>query len=71
MRRGGATIRGNRNPPPTPAEGVSIPVNPAGLTDVEVRESLARWHNDAGSGYDCPSQLAEYSEGKPTGSQHG
>ncbi|XP_069144095.1 uncharacterized protein [Solanum lycopersicum] len=39
---GGASARGNRNPPQAPAEGVAMPVNPTGLTNAEVRPSLAQ-----------------------------
>ena len=42
LRKGGAATRGNQNPPQAPAEGVAMPVNPAGLNDAEVRESLAQ-----------------------------
>ncbi|XP_069155274.1 uncharacterized protein [Solanum lycopersicum] len=41
-RTGAAAARGNQNPPQAPAEGVAMPVNPAGLTDAEVRASLAQ-----------------------------
>ena len=34
-RRGVATAGNNKVPPQAPAEGVAMPVNPAGLTDVE------------------------------------
>ena len=37
---GRSKARGNKYPPQAPAEGVSMPVNPAGLTDAEVRASL-------------------------------
>ena len=40
-RTGAAAARGNQNPPQAPVEGVAMPVNPAGLTDAEVRTSLA------------------------------
>lgn len=39
-RRGGATSRGNQNPPSDLAEGVVMPINPPSLTDAEVRASL-------------------------------
>ena len=42
LRRVGATTRGNQNPPQAPAEGVAMLVNPAGLTDAEVRAYLAQ-----------------------------
>ena len=42
LRTGAAATRGNQNPPQAPDEGVPMPVNPAGLTDVEVRASLAQ-----------------------------
>ena len=42
LRRGGAATRGNQNPPQAPDEGVPMPVNRVGLTDVEVRASLAQ-----------------------------
>ena len=42
QRKGGATSRGNQNPPQAPVEGVAMPVNPAGLTDAEVRASLTQ-----------------------------
>ncbi|XP_069155812.1 uncharacterized protein [Solanum lycopersicum] len=42
LRTGAAAARGNQNPPQAPAEGVAMPVNPAGLTDAEVRASLAQ-----------------------------
>ena len=42
LRKGGAATRGNQNPPQAPAERVAIPVNPAGLTDGEVRASPAQ-----------------------------
>ena len=42
QRRGGAAARGNQNPPQAPVEGVSMPVNPARLTDAEVRSSLTQ-----------------------------
>ena len=38
--RGGAAATGNQNPFQAPAEGLVMPVNPARLTDVEVRASL-------------------------------
>ena len=41
QRRGGVAARGNQNPPKAPAEGVDMPINPTGLTDAEVRASLA------------------------------
>ena len=41
-RRGGEAARGNQNPPQAPVEGVAMSVNPARLTDVEVRASLAQ-----------------------------
>ena len=41
LRRGGAVARGNQNPPQAPAKGVVMLVNPARLTDAEVRASLA------------------------------
>ncbi|XP_069155767.1 uncharacterized protein [Solanum lycopersicum] len=40
--RGGAVAGGNQVTPQAPAEGVSMPVNPTGLTDVEVRTSLTQ-----------------------------
>ena len=42
LRTGAAATRGNQNPSLAPAEGVAIPVNPARLTDAEVRASLAQ-----------------------------
>lgn len=42
LRTGAAAARGNQNPPQAPAEGVAVPVNPVGLTDAEVRASLAQ-----------------------------
>ena len=42
LRTGGAATRGNQHPPQAPAEGVAMPVNPARLTDAEVRASLAQ-----------------------------
>ena len=42
LRTGVAAARGNQNPPQAPAERVAMPVNPAGLTDAEVRASLAQ-----------------------------
>ena len=42
LRTGAAATRGNQNPPQAPAEGVAMPVNPAGLTDTEVRAYLAK-----------------------------
>ena len=42
LRTGAAAARGNQNPPQAPAEGVAMPINPAGLTDAEVRASLAQ-----------------------------
>ena len=33
---------GNQNPPQAPTEGVSMPVYPTGLTNVEVRACLAQ-----------------------------
>ena len=42
LRTGAATARCNKNPPQAPAEGVAMPVNPARLTDAEVRASLAQ-----------------------------
>nr|XP_010319974.1 uncharacterized protein LOC104647095 [Solanum lycopersicum] len=36
-----AAARGNQNPPQAPAKGVAMLVNPARLTDAEVRASLA------------------------------
>ena len=40
QRRGKAVAKGNQNTPQAPAEGVAMPVNPAGLIDDEVREFL-------------------------------
>ncbi|XP_069152666.1 uncharacterized protein [Solanum lycopersicum] len=40
LRTGAGAARGNQNPPQAPAEGVAMPVNPAGMTDAEVRASL-------------------------------
>ncbi|XP_027768271.1 uncharacterized protein LOC114074457 [Solanum pennellii] len=37
LRTGAAAARGNQNPPQAPAEGVVMPVNPAGLTDAEAQ----------------------------------
>ena len=42
LRTGAAATRGNQNPPQAPVEGVAMPVNPARLTDAEVRASLAQ-----------------------------
>ncbi|XP_069144584.1 uncharacterized protein [Solanum lycopersicum] len=42
LRTGAVAARGNQNPPQAPAEGVAMPVNPAGLADAEVRASLAQ-----------------------------
>ena len=42
QRRGRGTARSDQNPPQAPAEGVAMPVNPAGLSDAEVRASLAQ-----------------------------
>ena len=42
LRTGTAAARGNQNPPQAPAKGVVMPVNPARLTDAEVRASLAQ-----------------------------
>ena len=39
---GAEAARGNQNPPHSPAEGVAMPVNPARLTDAEVRAYLAQ-----------------------------
>ena len=41
-RRTGAAARGDQNSPQAPAEGVAMPVNPARLTDAEVRAYLAQ-----------------------------
>ena len=41
LRTGAAAARGNQNPPQAPAEGVAMLVKPAGLTDAEMRSSLA------------------------------
>ena len=41
QKREGATVGGNQGPPKAPTEGVAMPVNPAGFTDAELRESLA------------------------------
>ena len=41
-RRGVAAVGDNQVPPQSLAEGVAIPVNPTGLTNVEVRASLAQ-----------------------------
>ncbi|TMX05440.1 hypothetical protein EJD97_021538, partial [Solanum chilense] len=41
-RRGGAATRDNQFPSKAPTEGVDMPVHPIGLTDVEVRTSLAQ-----------------------------
>ena len=40
--RGGADAGGNQVPPQAPTEGVAMPVNQAGLSDVEVRASLVQ-----------------------------
>ena len=40
--RGAADVRDNQVPPQAPSEGVDMPVNCAGLTDAEVRASLAQ-----------------------------
>ena len=42
QRRRGAAAGNNQVPPQAPAEGVAMPVNPAGLTDAEVRASLSQ-----------------------------
>ena len=42
QRRGVATAGDNQLPPKAPAEGVDMPINPVGLTDAEVRLSLAQ-----------------------------
>lgn len=42
QKRGVATAGDNQVPPQAPAEGVAMPVNPAGLTDAEVSASLAQ-----------------------------
>ena len=42
LRTGAPAARGNQNPPQAPVEGVAKPVNPARLTDAEVRASLAQ-----------------------------
>ena len=41
-RWGGAAVRGNQNPPQALTEGVTMPVNPAGLNDAEMRAYLAQ-----------------------------
>ena len=41
QRRRGAAAGGNQVPVQAPAEGVSMPVYPAGSSDAEVRASLA------------------------------
>ena len=41
-RTGGAAARGNQNPAQAPVEGVAMLVNPARLTDAEVRASLSQ-----------------------------
>ena len=42
QRREGAATGANQVPPQAPAKGVVMIVNPAGLTDAEVRASLAQ-----------------------------
>ena len=42
QRKGGAVARDNQVPPQAPFEGVFMLVNPAGLTDAEVRAYLAQ-----------------------------
>ena len=42
QRRGGAAAGGNKVQSQDLAEGVAMPVNPAGLTDAEVRKYLAK-----------------------------
>ena len=42
QRRGGEDAGTNQVPPQSPAEGVAMPVNRAGLTDAEVQASLAQ-----------------------------
>ena len=42
QKRGVAVVGDNQVPHQAPAKGVAILVNPAGLTDAEVRESLAQ-----------------------------
>ena len=42
QRRRGAAAGGNQVPPHAPAEGMSMLVNPVGLTNAEVRTSLAQ-----------------------------
>ena len=42
QRRGGVAVGDNKVPPQAPAEGVAMPVNPAGLNDDVVRASLAQ-----------------------------
>ena len=39
--RGGAAADDNQVPPQAPVEAMAMPVNPAGLTNAYVRESLA------------------------------
>ena len=46
LRTGAAAVRGNQNPSQALAEGVAMPVNPAGLTNVEVRASLDQMAQD-------------------------
>ena len=42
QRRGGVAVGGSQVPPQAPVEGVAMLVNPSGLTDDEVRASLAK-----------------------------
>ena len=42
QRSGGATVGENQVPPQAPVEGVAMMVNPDGLTDAEVWESVAQ-----------------------------
>ena len=44
QKRGVAVVGDNQVPHQAPAKGVAILVNPAGLTDVEVRNLWTKWH---------------------------
>ena len=46
QRREGEGAGDNQVPPQVPVEGVAMPVNPGGLIDVEVRESLVQMVQD-------------------------
>ena len=65
QRRGGAAAGVNQVPPQAPAEGVAMPVNPAGLIDVEKSEFASYRQTDVAQSWYIVSYDNRASEGGP------